>query len=722
MKKNFLLTDFSDLSTRSQNIINNLGGIDKTLDFYRQHRGFLSISKIGKFSNAELSSFCEYLLFVIRNKSEEQQDNSNLLKNEINSPFFKKIKSALSGEAQKVIHNFGGEIELLEFYNHHKSFTSYIKVTSSLNKELIHYCKLLLLKEQELSANQSFEILLGNHIEKYIEIYEIEKAFLSRHTYKVLRRLERKFEYLNSKTNQIEFIKTMFIQSNDFSVFKNIGLKSKNEIDILKGKIINTVISDDVDENANLISILTREVNRAILIKISESEMAELIDDYEFSFSKLFCILLINNELVQDKSLIVLKHRYFSTKTFDINIVANDLNCSLEWIRQQIRKLNRTVIPWAVTKTHQILKNIGDGQSDSFEKNILFLENFPHFVFQNIEYTPNTELSKIFYSHTYKKHFRPIEFFISSLSKSFVMPVNNLIVSKKFITEVHFVEFLVWLNVEIFNFESIGFDYKLDVLIKRFYSENNLSIDNNLLSDLITIISSIKRQNFVIKETDSKRQRKKEFIDKLIEEVWSFLNQKKDGQTTQEILNHLNSNNIVIDKITLLRYLHKRESTFIYYGNGNWTLKEWHSVQSQSGTLRKIIHGLLLNSKTPMHISEIFHCINSSKKVSLNSLRTNLRADKKATFKFFNCYYFGLNEKIYDDSWSAIPVFKSHLLVKNIKKVNIKQEKEIIEFLFKDYGYPKQHIQFLIDCKRGKYSFEKEMKQTALKFNDDLQV
>ena len=57
----YLYTSEHDLSTRSLNIIKDLGGIPGLLLHYKKHGSFLDIRKSGVFTNNELISFCEYL-------------------------------------------------------------------------------------------------------------------------------------------------------------------------------------------------------------------------------------------------------------------------------------------------------------------------------------------------------------------------------------------------------------------------------------------------------------------------------------------------------------------------------------------------------------------------------------------------------------------------------------------------------------------------------------
>jgi len=57
----YLYTSENDLSTRSLNVLKDLGGIPALLAHYKKYGSFLDLRKSGVFTNNELISFCEYL-------------------------------------------------------------------------------------------------------------------------------------------------------------------------------------------------------------------------------------------------------------------------------------------------------------------------------------------------------------------------------------------------------------------------------------------------------------------------------------------------------------------------------------------------------------------------------------------------------------------------------------------------------------------------------------
>jgi hypothetical protein len=137
---------------------------------------------------------------------------------------------------------------------------------------------------------------------------------------------------------------------------------------------------------------------------------------------------------------------------------------------------------------------------------------------------------------------------------------------------------------------------------------------------------------------------------------------------------------------------------------GNWTLVEWKNNNDKIvGSFRNIVRNLLSKRTEPIHTSELYEYINSMKKVSLQSMISNLRSETEGTFKFFNCSYIGLSEKKYSAYWHQIPKFKAVHLNKELLSINNKDQRDIVKYINSKFGYPEQHLFFILDCKSGKY-------------------
>jgi len=150
--------------------------------------------------------------------------------------------------------------------------------------------------------------------------------------------------------------------------------------------------------------------------------------------------------------------------------------------------------------------------------------------------------------------------------------------------------------------------------------------------------------------------------------------------------------------------LHENRSTFSFLGMGNWNLNEWNIVDGQPrGNFMQLIRNLLLKTGEPLHISDLHSFINTIKKVSLQSLHSNLKLESKETFKFFNCPFIGLSEKVYKEYWHKLPKFKPVYLNKNALSSDKDENLNLVKNLCEKFGFLKRHLIFILDSKYGKY-------------------
>ena len=622
MNKQFLNTQIEGLARRSQNRISELGGIEQLLDFYDKHKSFLSIPKAGRFTNEELSSFCNYLI---------------------------------SKGVEKI--------------------------------------------ESDFDENQKLP-----DMDNCIAIYENEKSLLSARANNGLNKIELQNNYNASVENKAEHIKKLFFSKFDFLKLQNMGPKSKLEFESLKQKISSGIWNNEMHKIEDFKLEIYQSKNKAFSIYLNDKEREEVFINGMYSFKKMLCIFLLSTNKIKKLANELLINNFFSDYPLDRKILSEKLKCSIERIRQIDRYFYEVTIPWAV---NSVLDSFIAKPYDLPENNrieILHLANFPEFIFRGINYTPNAELSKSVYSYILKYNYELIDNIIQSSFKSFEIPETYFFVSKKFIEETELFKLLDWLDDQIYHFEVVAFEYRLEVLIERYYDENHKAISERSLQTLHSIIKSIKKRNFELDENALKKITKKSRIDSILNEVYLFLKEKNEGQMTNVILDYLNQKNFAIEKEDLLRYLNNNKSTFSSFGMGNWTLVEWKNNNDKIvGSFRNIVRNLLSKRTEPIHTSELYEYINSMKKVSLQSMISNLRSETEGTFKFFNCSYIGLSEKKYSAYWHQIPKFKAVHLNKELLSINNKDQRDIVKYINSKFGYPEQHLFFILDCKSGKY-------------------
>lgn len=644
MNKYNFYTEEEDLSTRSLNVIKTLGGISSMLQHFKNHGTFTNLPFSGKYTNMELTSFCNFLI---------------------------------NHESEIIIRN----------------------------------------KESELKKDFSLDNPDISRLEKVIEEYEVLKESVSVRAKNVLTQLENDIHYELNTNAKINFIKTFFIEDYNFKKIRKIGFKTNQELNGLKEKLLSSYLelseikqkserSDDYiprSEDEIKLSGIKYKVFKFFSFSISRNEIEKLFKQNKYCFDKLLTVYLLNLKL-NNLTRKVFELYYFDEGFSDLSLIAKKINCSKERIRQIVFNLKSKVLPKTVTF---ILNNFNEIPSDlptHSEKDILQLEEFSSFTIDSINYSPNQLFSCSIYSILLEKEFKHINEVISSSSNdinSFVKCEECFFISKQFIESTHFEKFILWIDMEIYHFESIEFNYTMSVLIERFFKENEIDVSKKILNELNLIIEKVKRTDWSDIKFKVSKNKKRINDDLIIGTAFDFIKTSNSSRKTAQILENLHSNFLDVPKYKLLKLLNGNKSRFKQLGNGIWALRDSEDSKNIEGTLVDIVYTKLNSSVTPLHISELLDYINEFHKISENSLRTNLRAKQKGVFEFFNCSYVGLKSKKYEPQWYKLPVLNPrHIYNSKINSKIFKNVELLADYLFYKYGYPRKHIIYLKSKKK----------------------
>jgi hypothetical protein len=277
---------------------------------------------------------------------------------------------------------------------------------------------------------------------------------------------------------------------------------------------------------------------------------------------------------------------------------------------------------------------------------------------------------------------------------SFVPSDGIILVSNNLLDRIQFNGLLAWADQEIFNFEMISFDYNNEVLIRRFYIENEIYIDLADLKQASFFISLLKRTQWDVYEDKKKKAIKNNKKEELLCIIEEFIRASSKTMKTADILDHVVQKKYNFNLQQVLTLLGSDKLRIRAAGTGYWGTPEMVETQ---GSLRSIVSLLLTRSDIPLHISEILNHINAFRSTNERSIVTNLQVAENDPFIFFNCKFIGLKGKIYDDYWYHLPrtigrYFRANLL----KEYTI--DELSYEYLEK-YRYPEIHTRYLFETK-----------------------
>lgn len=617
----YLYTKEDDLSTRSLNIIKDLGGISSLLVYYKIHGSFLNIRKSGARTNIELTSLCEYLISHKHSNSIAENPSAS------------------------------GEDSPLE-----------------INLELIH------------------------------SLYLLEKDLLAFRTRNVLSSLEEMNNYFSGQEQKKLFFEKYFLANYDFNQLAKVGRNSIRELTQLT-RVIRFYILNESNSKLRE-TLLFKQLSQLFNNKYNSKDIQTLMDGDKYNFLKCLCVL-INSVRIDQKKNQILKYYLFDNNAYPIKELANKIECSYELIRITINFIHNEFILNQINLLRTSINAEAYDLSNYDENFYVDIPNIKHFEFYGLPVTPNAIFSKIYYRLILKDRFVLIDEILSEVTteiKAFNFAQCNVFIKHGFVSKTHLVQLLQFLNTEIYNFESVGFDYDLKILITRFYKENALDdLSRVEIDTLHRIILRIKESELLIDKMNLKRIEKKERINHILEIAEKLIKEIGTPLKTQALLTAINAAGLNIDTPQLLHKLGKNKSTFVRLGNSLWGLKGYHQIQELSGSLREIVEDILLKRDTPIHISELVSIMEKMRPISLKSLNTNLRASDTKMFKFFNCSFIGLSTKKYDQYWYDIPRFKPAFLKKEQKLLSRGGNyNNLIERMYEIYGYPKIHLKYLL--------------------------
>lgn len=618
------------------------------------------------------------------------------------NPFYTS-ENDLSTRSLNVIDKLGGVEQMLQHYKTFNSFQNIEKSGALVNKELSSYCQYLLHKEKQLKP-EDLELIPNEEFELIIHVYINESKFLNNRTKNVLAKIEHLDRFNESFENKIKFIKKYFLEKFNFKEIGGVGSKGIRDLEDFREVVLNykSLYENTKHKEQVIPNTILDNLYQFFEMKYPKNELASLVDEDSYNFHRVL-IILFSFSFNKTQSKIYWQY-YFVQGPISFTQIAKNMVCSKELVRSYIKNFESKILNELCSSIKFKLGvnyyDIPRVDSSTF----IGLSNFESFNFYGKIYTPNLEFTSLVYQCLLGEDYISFNQLIEEtvvLNKSFELKEQNLFIAKTFIKNYHINELLNFLNEEIYNFEITEFEYDLEMLISRFYIENKIEIRKTIIISIHEeLIQKVKKDDWDLSSTVIKKQKKQEYYNKVINLTFDFLKMCDSAQKTKSLVENLAQNQIIIDKIELLRFLNGQTSTFMRFGNGLWGLTEWQVELNLKGSIREIVEDILEVKDIPVHISELLETINKVRPITRHSLDTNLRADEHNAFKFFNCAYIGLNKKNYDDYWYQIPKFSSlHIIKGSIRKQNFKTLFDEIDFISKKFGYPKQHLEFIFSEK-----------------------
>ncbi|MBL0310170.1 MAG: hypothetical protein IPP77_10970 [Bacteroidetes bacterium] len=620
----------------------------------------------------------------------------------------------LSKRAQNILERLGGVQKMLEFYSSGRSFMDLSHSGRKTELELKVFCENLI-KSQNADSQQTYsnntEKQVVENINDAMTHYFSNKKLLSNVTQKFLTKLEESFMIsLNDSQKQL-FIVThfnpyfKFVRKSSFSdsLMRELNRLQRRMLSFTKFEgAIEVVHTVNTEPGHELQLSDNFKFNFLFSTALSSSDAEIFLTDDKYVFERLISAFLRTRKWSKKLKLIV-RHFFFNEEMLSIKQVADLSDCSEQLVRTSITKLTNEIMPKTI---EAILSEVEFEEFDLFhsdDKNWFIAEPFKKFNFNGELLTPNYRLGyhalKIFYRDKFSL-LDELLYDVLEQNRTFGYEDGYLFVSEKYIEKVNLSGLIVFLECEIYEFESVRFDYNLQVLIERFYKENNILIEKTEVEKIYRFILKIKLSEISIAVGNLKRNEKKLLNAKISEIIEDYLTNSNQAKRTKELIAVLSESNINIDRAQLLLTLKGMPETFIRMGNGLCGLRKWSKSQNLQGSIREIVEHQLSNIDTPLHISEILTLLGNFRDVSKHSIVTNLKLTENRVFKFFNCAFIGLASKKYDSYWNNIPRFIPAKFMGVYRNNQLSEEMKIKKLI--EFGYPEVHVRSVMNSKKNK--------------------
>lgn len=644
------------------------------------------------------------------------QDFSSKFKIRIQDDFYS-TESSLSVRSQNTLKRLGGKNELLDYYIKFGNFENIRNVGLRTNIELSLFCEYMLLdsnstidvkKEIQKEESKLDEAYVSDEICLVLnDAYQYHKYSLNRRSINTLDKLEFENNYSSCDVSMCHFIRKLFIMKFDFINIQNVGKKTKHELEDLSQILKNILKEISFDENLIHKYNFQNKAHSFIGNSYKDLEIKETAGYNEVIIEKLILLTILNQKQI-GYQMKILELAYFDDIK-NIEEIRVKVGCSTERVRQILIKFKKTILPNLVNTLQQkfgeyFLAFLAQNSNSDF----LVCKPLSPIEFNSQTYFPNQSLNQLVYTELLKENYLSLQELIDDKTKewkSFIVSSENLFISKKCAEIIEFSAFIDWMDEEIYQFEIAEFDYNLKVLVRRFYSENNLEIIDENINGLAMIIQKLKKTDWSDISNKILKGRKRKIKDDVIQVIKEFLESENEPKKTASILSYLNDYGFEISKNELLSILSKNKIVFISIGIGQWFIQGHVGSNYLHGSLRSIVSKILYDNAEPLHISEIASIISKYRTIKISSLISNLKSNGYDTFKFFNCGFIGLSSKKYNVKWDNLPkVSRWHLNHYKKSELTLDSIEEITRYLSERFGFPPIHINFLLEIALHKQS------------------
>ncbi len=562
------------------------------------------------------------------------------------------------------------------------------------------------MKNQYSRLNESSAYSFLKSAPTFKWVYAIYKTQLSTRTHNVLQTIEASYNGMKSTKDLEQFLIDVKESKIDFLKLQNAGKKTVSELSLLYDNLLQQY-STCSDKKLSVINKLN-------------APYLEIVNFYPGFGEKEFNEITMKNGKI---NLLLAMAMYFKGIKINKRVFSN----AIKEYYFSVRLRNKTEIAEKIHSTKERVRQIIVAAEDSLvSKGIDFLFNKykDKLFFEHATITANIAVVNL--GEVYRTKVSGYEImnsrFIKLISEHYFTNLGYISIDKIvntdpgkysfFDTSKHLVyckvdgidekQFSNWLE-QLNKSVDRHFNSETEFLVAdviREACQKKMVLNNQQTTKLVeALVMNVKD----VSDTAIKRRHEKFKLQRItIDLIRQYILDEGAGVTTEMIILYLEQHDIIYTKNQLTHLFRLHADEIAYTGLSGWVLKEQIKREFKSPSIRHFVESFIRSRNEPVHFSELLSAVNKFKKISENSLRSNMVDWRGTNFVRYNCSFWGVSNKKYSSKWNRLPRVKGtkdiNLLANKFSKSQLEKFVRKIE---RETGIPKVHIVYLYNKKHG---------------------
>jgi hypothetical protein len=466
-------------------VITRLGGAESAIRYFENNKDFLRLSGVDFHLDLKIKE--------LLNVHEPIKTDDGLLLDPANPisllvvAKYEKIKTVCSGRTKNILSHleinsnyYSGSNARVSFLNTYllQNF-DFNSIRHSGKKTTDEIRKMVeIIKRFQSDINEIIGSVQDNEVNEVSEIdrisqttfqhYENLKVKCSTRTIHILSKLEGSEDYVTSTEKKTAFVEKLFFTNYNFNQIRSAGVKTVNELNGIRQALRRFVSARNPSETMINPVVAANNLEKYLIHSFPKGNLKDLKIGDRLSTQRVFCALLSELKLGA-KMGTALSFHLFHNEFLTYRQIAEKAQCTVETVRLSVKRFENSMLPSLVDtlQTYSEFLSYENVVPDNPDT-ILEIEPIATFQFAGHDFPRNFRRDRFVLTELLKKEycfineFRLIQY---EESKSFHVKEKFFFLRRKLADDANITHLLEYLNGQIYQFESVRYDYNLRMSI-----------------------------------------------------------------------------------------------------------------------------------------------------------------------------------------------------------------------------------------------------------------